>query len=847
MKKAYILVLLIAFATINTSKAQYVTIPDADFVHWLDTSGYASCLSGNQLDTTCSAVLTALTMRCYAVPIHDLSGVQYFKALVDLDCSNDSIYIFPAVPASIRNIICSYNNLTTLPALPDSLTNLACAHNKITNLAPFPSLLTYLDCNFNQLSVLPALPGGLMQIFCDYNQIGIIPALPLSLNTLSCIDNHISQLPVLPSALNNLFCDYNNLTALPAFPSSLYQCTCQNNQITALPALHDSLQYLACGFNQISVMPPLPRWLVAFDCASNLISVMPPLPDSLQYFGCAHNLLTSMPPLPGALNSFECADNQLTSLPTLPDSLYYFDVTGNQQLTCLPQLKRVVQFFFDSTAITCLPNYGTVDTSSPALHSIPLCGIFNPSACNPYWNISGNIYYDANANCAFDSADPGEEYVKVMLNSGGMQQQVYSSFGGGYSFLANQNTNYQITIDTTNVPFVLSCPVSGYLTSVVTPANPFSYDNNFALQCRPDGIDAGVQSILNGWIIPRPAANFILWTVAGDISDLYGAHCAAGVSGQVTLTYTGQVTFHGSAGGLTPTSVTGNVITWNIADFGTVDARTAFNTFFTIDTTASAGTQACFTVNVTANAPDYNPANNTGYFCFTIVDALDPNEKEVSPAGNIDTAQKWLTYTIRFQNTGSAPAQNIKVTDTLDSNLDPSTFQLLSASAKNLTQVFGNVVVFSFPNINLVDSLVSDSGSRGYVQYKIKRRENLPLGTQIRNTANIYFDYNSAVVTNTTNSTLWFPTGIKPVGANTAPVSFTLYPNPAKDYTIVNVSDNLIGGSLVLTDAIGRTILSEQITGNKYQVHTGALAKGVYMVKVAADGVGEVVKKLVIE
>ncbi|HWB62430.1 MAG TPA: hypothetical protein VG603_02885, partial [Chitinophagales bacterium] len=105
----------------NTANAQYVTIPDATFVSWLQSHGYAGCMNGNQLDTTCSAVVNATTMNCYAVPIRDLTGIQYFKNLTHLDCSNDSLYTIPAFPSTLTNINCDYNKLSSLPTLPAAL------------------------------------------------------------------------------------------------------------------------------------------------------------------------------------------------------------------------------------------------------------------------------------------------------------------------------------------------------------------------------------------------------------------------------------------------------------------------------------------------------------------------------------------------------------------------------------------------------------------------------------------------------------------------------------------------------------------------------------------------------
>ena len=47
------LISLIFWAFSIELNAQLVVLPDTNFVNWLDTSGFSSCLNGNQLDTTC--------------------------------------------------------------------------------------------------------------------------------------------------------------------------------------------------------------------------------------------------------------------------------------------------------------------------------------------------------------------------------------------------------------------------------------------------------------------------------------------------------------------------------------------------------------------------------------------------------------------------------------------------------------------------------------------------------------------------------------------------------------------------------------------------------------------------
>ena len=99
-----------------------------------------------------------------------------------------------------------------------------------------------------------------------------------------------------------------------------------------------------------------------------------------------------------------------------------------------------------------------------------------------------------------------------------------------------------------------------------------------------------------------------------------------------------------------------------------------------------------------------------------------------------------IQYSIHFQNTGTAPAQHVYIVDTLDSNLELSTFTLIANSHNMTTQLNGNKILFDFVEINLPDSTNDEANSHGYVQYKIKLKPGLSVGSQIRNTARIYYN-----------------------------------------------------------------------------------------------------------
>jgi len=140
--------------------------------------------------------------------------------------------------------------------------------------------------------------------------------------------------------------------------------------------------------------------------------------------------------------------------------------------------------------------------------------------------------------------------------------------------------------------------------------------------------------------------------------------------------------------------------------------------------------------------------------------SYDPNDKQVFPAreeesnSNYTQFDEKLTYKIRFQNTGNDTAYNVLITDTLSPLLDPSTFELIAAShPMNLQARNNGALHFYFTDIFLVDSLTNEPESHGFVSFNIEAYDEIEELDEIFNTANIYFDFNDAIVTNTTKNT----------------------------------------------------------------------------------------------
>lgn len=156
---------------------------------------------------------------------------------------------------------------------------------------------------------------------------------------------------------------------------------------------------------------------------------------------------------------------------------------------------------------------------------------------------------------------------------------------------------------------------------------------------------------------------------------------------------------------------------------------------------------------------DVFPGNNFKHYVIPIIGSYDPNDKAIYPQGicddgyilNTDT----LTYTIRFQNTGTAEAINIFIHDTLSTLLDINTFKIVASSHAMVTELLpDNVLKFKFDNIYLPDSGANEIESHGYVIFEILPLPGLANFSVIDNNAAIYFDFNEPIITNSTHNTL---------------------------------------------------------------------------------------------
>lgn len=320
------------------------------------------------------------------------------------------------------------------------------------------------------------------------------------------------------------------------------------------------------------------------------------------------------------------------------------------------------------------------------------------------------------------------------------------------------------------------------------------------------------------------------------------ANIYAGNSG--CLPATGQIKFRFSDTSLisydsivpVPDFISGDTLIWNYT--GLIYGESILNkVYFHPSTLASFGDSLLFYSWITPTAGDINTSNNSISKTQIIINGYDPNIKSVYPQGDCPQhyvlKDQTMTYTVQFQNTGNADAINIYIIDSLDSDLDLSTLQILDKSHDLITEVLpGNILKFVFNDIYLPDSASNEPASHGHVIYTIDQNPSLPDGTMLTNTAYIYFDSNPAIVTNTVFNTVVDEIPACALSVNETPQeqnSLVVYPNPATQ-TITVISKGNLGEAITIYDVYGRLIKQLYTSSHITTIDINGFSDGVYVI-----------------
>ena len=443
--------------------------------------------------------------------------------------------------------------------------------------------------------------------------------------------------------------------------------------------------------------------------------------------------------------------------------------------------------------------------------------------------ISGQLTFDdGNNECETDSTPAANIMVKVVNQNTAVHYTLTDSFGN-YTFNNIQIGANEITALGQNTLMYQSYPESYTINA------PGVFEgNNFCIGAANPYNDVGVY-VYSTTTIPGFATTTRLKIRNNGNTVL---------SGEATMSYDdSMLIFNSTTSGA---MLTGNIFTVPYTDLQPYEVRT-FYFYFTVlpPPTVNQDDLIVFNAEVTSNEGDENISDNSLTWTSVVVNSFDPNDVTCFEGNFIteDQAQGYLTYMIRFQNTGNSDAINIKVEDILDEGLDFNTFQPLSSSHEYRLDMINNNVNFVFDNIYLPGEEVNEPESHGYIIYRIKPKAGAEIGDIFEATASIYFDFNEAIVTNTATTEIQSIMGL---GENVLN-QFALYPNPAKNIVNIAFGDSVANNvSISVSDISGKIVLAKTISNNENSFDVSALTSGMYFVTLTSDGKKQT-KKLMIE
>ncbi|MFK5879884.1 MAG: T9SS type A sorting domain-containing protein [Flavobacteriaceae bacterium] len=345
-------------------------VPDDNFEQALIDLGYDSGALDNYVTTVNINTVTSLDVSFKSIA--DLTGIEGFVALTDLQCNNNQLTSLDISQNTLlTNLVCSNNSLGSLDvSLNIALTNLSCQNTDISNIdlsqnvaltdlniknnlltsldVSQNTILDFLDCRTNQITVLDVSNNtSLTSINCNANELldlditnnPSITFLNTSSNLLESLNmangNNTIITTFFATGNSNLNCinvddvawSTANWTSIDT--QSFFATDCN---VTYVPNDNFEQALIDLGYDTGALDDYVPTVnvenLTGLDVSGKSISDLTGIEvfTALTFLDCSNNLLTNLDVTQNtALTYLNCFNNQLTGL----------DVTQNIALTNL--------------------------------------------------------------------------------------------------------------------------------------------------------------------------------------------------------------------------------------------------------------------------------------------------------------------------------------------------------------------------------------------------------------------------------------------------------------------------------------------------------------------------------
>ncbi|MFN0200360.1 MAG: T9SS type A sorting domain-containing protein [Bacteroidia bacterium] len=463
--------------------------------------------------------------------------------------------------------------------------------------------------------------------------------------------------------------------------------------------------------------------------------------------------------------------------------------------------------------------WGLWNASNVAFRFIP---VGDCSLAGAYNSISGKVYYDENRNCLFDNLDYKMQGELIVANGG--NSYTFTDALGNYVLLLGAGTH---TVE--HIPAFTHnnyCPTTPYSINF-TGLGSNSINNDFAdssANCVDLYVDIGT--------------GFQRLCRTNNLSVTYGnAGTITSMPSNIVVTLPANTIYVSS--NPAPANINGNILTYNIPALQPNQSGSILIQDSILCDTTLMGNVLTFAAEILSpdDECDNNNIPNSNVDPATVMNAWDPNDCRVLSQLPLQNgyviyedieADDILTYMIRFQNTGNDTAFNITVHDLLPTYLNAATVVAGASSHPYQFVRYGNDLRFIFNNIMLPDSNASEPASHGFVKFTVHQILGNSVGTTIPNHADIFFDFNPAVVTNVAN--VHIPEFI--AIDETSEAFLKVYPNPASDKVTIELKKTgTLLSQIEVLDLTGKSLQLHKLQASATELSLKQLPVGVYFLR----------------
>jgi Big-like domain-containing protein len=376
---------------------------------------------------------------------------------------------------------------------------------------------------------------------------------------------------------------------------------------------------------------------------------------------------------------------------------------------------------------------------------------FDADGTGPPTILGGQVFMDPEGDAVSPCAPgPGESGLggrRVQLNPGG--KIAYTNNSGAYYFTVAPG-NYTLTL-LDDPQWAQSCPSAGAPLSYTIAEGQLIQDANFGIAPIGTVKDLVIASASG----PARPGFIVTYSITADnVGNTTLPSASISFAAPPELA---QPPVSISDGG----QLNGGTVEWPSIQM-IPGQRVWRSVSYQVPVSTPIGTILTATAMIGPTVDDATPADNTALVSTIVRGSYDPNEKLVTPSGRILRTAS-LHYHVGFQNVGTDTAFTVVVRDTIDAGLDLATFRSGASRHPYTLELNGRKIIWKFAGIDLPDSNASEPNSHGFFEYTIQPSTAAPDGALLRNFADIYFDFNSAVTTNTTVNTIDSPPILQPV------------------------------------------------------------------------------------